>query len=234
MRFFGFYFVMIVAILGQKKQQTQKFLTDGTRIPVTEVVVTANPVVCIKTQDKDGYWAVQLGFGTKKNPSKPLTGHIKGANLEKAPLFLREIRLADAKVEELPKAGDMIKAEDVFKPGDMIEVTGISKGKGFAGGVKRYHFKGGPRTHGQSDRERAPGSIGQTTTPGRVYRGKRMAGKMGNEQVTVKNLKIVRISDGLLLIRGIVPGTRGSLLTIKKTGESKKFVPLIEKETKEK
>lgn len=218
---------MISAILGQKNQQSQKFQNDGTRIPVTEITVGDNPVVCIKTKDKDGYWAVQIGFGIKKNPSKPLLGHIKGAKLENAPLFLREISVLSVKEEELPKVGDLIKPEEVFKPGDLIEVTGVSKGKGFAGGVKRYHFKGGPRTHGQSDRERAPGSIGQTTTPGRVYRGKRMAGKMGNDTVTIKNLQIVGIGNGKLVIKGVVPGTKGSLLTIKKTGESKKYVPVI-------
>jgi len=219
---------MMSAILGQKKDQKQKFFVDGTRIPVTEIFAPDTPVVAIKSFERDGYWAVQLGFGIKKHANKSLNGHIKGANLENAPLFLREIRLQDVKSEELPKIGESIKAIDVLKPGDIIEVTGMSKGKGFAGGVKRYHFKGGPRTHGQSDRERAPGSIGQTTTPGRVYKGKRMAGRMGNEQVTVKNLQVVAISDKQVLIKGLVPGIRNGLLTIRKIGENKKFTPLVE------
>jgi large subunit ribosomal protein L3 len=223
---------MINAILGQKKNQTQKFLSDGRRIPVTEVIVMDNPVVSVKSQEKNGYTAVQLGYGTKKHPSKPLLGHIKGANLETAPLFMREIRVVDANVAELPKAGEFIKVMDVLKPGDLIAVTGMSKGKGFAGGVKRYHFRGGPATHGQSDRHRAPGSIGSGTTPGRVYKGKRMAGKMGNEQVTVKNLEVVGIDGEMLLIKGVVPGVRKGLIIIKKIGEDKKFVPLLETATK--
>ena len=120
-----------------------------------------------------------------------------------------------------------------MQPGDIIDVTGISKGKGFAGGVKRFHFKGGPRTHGQSDRERAPGSIGQTTTPGRVYKGKRMAGKMGHETVTVKNLMIVDVLPDSILVKGVVPGIPDSLLVIKKVGEKKKFVPMLREGTKE-
>jgi large subunit ribosomal protein L3 len=177
---------------------------------------------------------VQLGYGIKKHPSKPLLGHIKGANLETAPLFMREIRVIDANTEELPKPGEFVKVMDVLKPGDLIAVTGMSKGKGFAGGVKRYHFRGGPATHGQSDRHRAPGSIGSGTTPGRVYKGKRMAGKMGNEQVTVKNLAVVEVSDTSLLIKGVVPGVRKGLIMIKKIGEDKKFVPLLETVTKAK
>src|SRR5258706_11916072 len=103
----------------------------------------------------------------------------------------------------------------------------MSKGKGFAGGVKRHHFKGGPRTHGQSDRERAPGSIGQTTTPGRVYKGKRMAGKMGNDQVTLKNLEVIDVSDDTLLIKGLVPGISGTYLIIRKIGKNKKYVAMV-------
>ena len=106
---------------------------------------------------------------------------------------------------------------------------GVSKGKGFAGGVKRHHFKGGPKTHGQSDRHRAPGSIGQGTTPGRVYKGKRMAGKMGNEQVTVKNLQVLNVVDGILYIKGLVPGVKGGLLVVTKVGKNKKFTPLYKK-----
>lgn len=220
------------ALLGQKKNQTQKFLQDGRRIPVTEVIVADNAVVSIKTEEKNGYTSVQLGYGTKKKPTKAMLGHIKGANLEKAPLFVREIRIVDTK-EELPVAGAFLKLADVFKPGDLISVTGTSKGKGFAGGVKRYHFRGGPATHGQSDRHRAPGSIGSGTTPGRVYKGKRMAGKMGNETVTVKNLEVVGIDGEMLLIKGVVPGVRKGFLVIKKLGEGKHFVPLLETQKKE-
>lgn len=133
--------------------------------------------------------------------------------------------MADA--DAIPSVGDVIKASDIFKPGDVINVTGISKGKGYAGGVKRYHFKGGPRTHGQSDRERAPGSIGSTTTPGRVYKGKRMAGRMGHERITVKNLQVVFVDDNNILVKGLVPGGRNTLLMLKKVKDvDKKFVPL--------
>lgn len=217
---------MIHALIGQKKMQTQRFLSDGTRIPVTEIHLSSNPVIAIKTAVKDGYDAVQLGFGVKKHPTRQLMGHIKGANVKSAPQFLREVRMKDG--ADVPTAGDIVKASDVFKPGDLIDVIGISKGKGYAGGVKRYHFKGGPRTHGQSDRERAPGSIGQTTTPGRVYKGKKMAGRMGHERVTVKNLAVVAVLDDAIWIKGLVPGGKNNLVYIKKIGEIEKFVPLID------
>ncbi|MBI2074383.1 MAG: 50S ribosomal protein L3 [Candidatus Levybacteria bacterium] len=218
---------MINAIIGKKQSQSQRFLEDGTRIPVTEVYVPATPVVLIKNIDKDGYIALQLAHGTKKHPSKALLGHIRGANIKVAPRFLREVRLdSDSDLETLPKVGDILKASDVLKPGDIVDVVGVSKGKGYAGVVKRHHFKGGPRTHGQSDRERAPGSIGQTTTPGRVYKGKRMAGRMGQERVSVRNLKIVDVLDEKVVVKGLIPGSVNSLVMITKMGEDKKFVPL--------
>jgi large subunit ribosomal protein L3 len=217
---------MIHALIGQKKMQTQKFLTDGTRIPVTEITLSATPVISLKTFEKDGYDAVQVGIGARKHPTKALIGHSKGANVKSAPQFLREVRVVDT--ADMPNVGDMLKVADVFKPGDTVDVIGVSKGKGYAGGVKRYGFKGGPRTHGQSDRERAPGSIGQTTTPGRVYRGKRMAGHMGVDRVTVKNLSVVAVLDDAIWIKGLVPGGKDNLIYIKKVGENKKFIPLID------
>lgn len=198
---------MINTLLGEKIEQTQRFLTDGTRIPVTRIHIPNNAVTCVKTKEKNGYLAVQLLLGKNK----------------------REVRVD---LESMLKIGDKITAKQVFKAGDVVDVVGISKGKGFSGVVKRHHFKGGPRTHGQSDRERAPGSIGQTTTPGRVYKGKRMAGRMGHERVTVKNLRIVEISDDLLLVKGLVPGSRHTLLMIRKVSEDKKFVPLYKEEVK--
>lgn len=218
------------AFIGQKKDQSQAFLTDGTRIPVTIIATVAAPVVFVKTAEKDRYASVQLGMGIKKHPNKATIGHIRGAKLEKAPRFLREIRLMDSEVADAPKIGDMVKVTDVLKPGDIIDATGFSKGKGFAGGVKRYHFKGGPRTHGQSDRERAPGSIGQATTPGRVYKGKKMAGKMGAENVTVKNLEVMSVTETEVLVKGLVPGAKESLVMLTKRKESKKFVPLYKEE----
>lgn len=220
-------------ILGKKQTQTQTFLTDGTRVPVTVVEVKNNPVTLVKTLDKDGYIAVQLGYGMRKHANKASLGHTKkGASLDYAPYFLAEVRLDSAtKADELPRPGDSIPVASVLEAGDIVNVTGISKGRGFAGVVKRHHFRGGPRTHGQSDRERAPGSIGQTTTPGRVYKGKRMAGKMGNDKVTVRNLEVVDVTNDGVLIKGVVPGVRGGYVVIKKVGKNKKHVPVVKKES---
>ncbi|OGH23575.1 MAG: 50S ribosomal protein L3 [Candidatus Levybacteria bacterium RIFCSPLOWO2_01_FULL_38_13] len=210
-------------LLGQKIEQTQKFLEDGTRIPVTRLWVEGNIVIGVKTPDKHNYSAIQLGFGQKKRATKALLGNFKGASLKTAPKFIKEVRVDEGTLS----LGQKVKAEEVFKPGDIIDATGISKGKGYAGVVKRHHFKGGPRTHGQSDRERAPGSIGQTTTPGRVYKGKRMAGRMGHETVTIKNLEIVAVTEDEILVKGLVPGGKNSFIVLKKVGENKKFTPLF-------
>ncbi len=196
---------------------------EGKRVPVTKVLAGPCVVTQIKKENKDGYWAVQLGFDKRniKDLTKPLQGHLKGALKDKkAPRFLREIRFEK---EPLFKVGDVVKASDIFKVGDYIQVTAISKGKGFAGVVKRWHFSGGPRTHGQSDRERAPGSIGQTTTPGRVYKGKKMAGRMGGDKVTIKNLQVVSLDPekNEMDISGPIPGVTGGLLIIKKLSSGK-------------
>ncbi len=208
-------------ILGSKMEMSQTYV-DGSRVPVTKVLVTPSVVTQVKNIDRDGYWAIQIGFGEKKlkNITKQIKGHLK-AVLQKdskiAPRYLREVRM---KEEPKEKVGDTIKASDIFVSGDSIAVTGISKGKGFAGGVKRWHFSGGPKTHGQSDRQRAPGSIGQGTTPGRVYKGKHMAGRMGSEQKKIKGLSVVSIDNekNEILISGPVPGRNGSLLIIEKVG----------------
>lgn len=202
----------------------QKFLQDGTRIPVTEISVPDNAVAQVKTEEKEKYKAVQIGIGSKKNPTKPMIGHVKKANLTAVPTVIREVKVED---DEL-NAGDFISVGQVFKPGDVVNVSGTSKGKGFAGVVKRHNFRGGPKTHGQSDRLRAPGSIGQTTTPGRVYKGKRMAGRMGGEIVTLQNLKVVDIDEvnKKLYILGLIPGVKGSTVWITRAGEVKNFVPL--------
>jgi large subunit ribosomal protein L3 len=201
---------------------SQTFVEE-TRVPVTWVKIGPCVVTQIKKTEHDGYWAIQLGFGERKtkNVTKPLQGHLRGVIKEnKAPRFLREIRL-----EKEPefKVGDTISLDDVFKKGDEIAVTGTSKGKGFAGVVKRWRFAGGPRTHGQSDRHRAPGSIGQGTTPGRVYKGKHMAGRMGGARVTVKNLIIVDVDkeNGKIAVSGPVPGTPDGLLIVKKLASGK-------------
>lgn len=228
-------------ILGTKSHMGQAFTQKGIRVPVTVVKTGPNVVTQVKTKEKDRYEAVQLGFGTRKikNTTKPLLGHLKGAieapafaeasagrQNEIAPRFLRETRISE-NVEYKP--GDVVTPSEVLKPGDLVQVTGISKGKGFAGVVKRWGFAGGPKTHGQSDRLRAPGSIGRGTTPGRVVKGKKMAGRMGQESVTVKNLTILKVDEekGELWLSGPIPGARGSLLVVKKIGEDEKFEPVF-------
>jgi len=201
------------AILGRKLGMTQVFAANGEARGVT--VVEAGPcvVVQIKTQENDGYDAVQLGFGSRKRINDPQRGHMKRLGQFQ---YLREVRVDDPNVYEL---GQKLGAE-LFEEGEIVDVVGTSKGRGFAGGVKRHHFHGGPKTHGQSDRHRAPGSIGSGTTPGRVRKGLRMAGHMGDERVTVKNLKVFESNParGILLIEGAVPGGVNGLLRIRKTG----------------
>ena len=217
-------------IIGKKSYQSQGFLEDGTRVPLSAVVASNSFISQVKTADKEGYNSIQIAFGEKKKATKAVSGHSKKAGLEKTARFLKEIRVEDT--ADLT-AGTKIEVSEVLKPGDIVNVTGVSKGKGWAGVVKKWHFRGGPRTHGQSDRERAPGSIGQTTTPGRVYKGKKMAGKMGHQKSTVRNLEVIEVTaDGVILIRGLVPGHINGLVMVKKVGENKKFVPLY-KEVKE-
>jgi large subunit ribosomal protein L3 len=205
---------MLQGLIGKKVGMTQIFDDTGLAIPVTLIETGPCYVTQVRTRDQDGYSAVQLGYEEVK--PKRLTGgqlgHLKRNNLP--PLrFLREFREKDPEVEE----GNRISVSDVFSPGDTVDVVGVSKGKGFAGAVKRYHFRGGPKTHGQSDRERAPGSRGSGTTPGRVYKGARGPGHMGHEQVTVQNLSVVLVDSerNLLAVRGAIPGPRGGVVTIK-------------------
>jgi large subunit ribosomal protein L3 len=220
---------MIQALIGKKIDQKQKFLQNGKRIPVTEIAVLDNAVLQVKTIEKDLYAAAQLGIGVAKKPNKPVAGHVKKSGYAKVPAVIREVSLDKIADGDMPKAGDVIAVESVFKPGDIVNVTGISKGKGFAGVVKRHNFRGGPKTHGQSDRHRAPGAIGQGTTPGRVYRGKRMAGRMGSETVTLQNLTVVAVDsvNKILSVLGLVPGHKNSVLSIKRVGEVKNFVALL-------
>jgi large subunit ribosomal protein L3 len=204
------------AILGRKVGMTQIFDERGEMIPVTLVEAGPCYITQVKTEEKDGYTALQLGFGETKRLNKPQRGHLK----ELPPLrYLREVRVKDVRGYQ---AGQEFDAS-LFSVGDLVDVTGISKGKGFAGVMKRHGFRGGPATHGQSDRARAPGSIGGTTTPGRVFKGKRMAGRMGNERVTIQNLKVVLVDPGrnLLGVRGSLPGNRGGLVMVRKAVKSK-------------
>jgi len=204
---------MLKGLIGKKVGMTQIFDDAGVAIPVT--IIEAGPcyVTQVRLPERDGYSAVQLGFEEVK--PKRLTagqlGHLKRNNM--APLrFLREFREKDPSVKE----GDTITVDQVFSVGEHVDVIGTSKGKGFAGAVKRHHFRGGPKTHGQSDRQRAPGSRGSGTTPGRVFKGSRGAGHMGDDRVTVQNLSIVLV-DGernLLGVRGAVPGPKGGVIMI--------------------
>ncbi len=205
---------MIQALLGYKLGQSQAFDEAGKRIPVTEILAGPNWITEVENQEH--FKSIQLGFGTIKNLSKAEIGHLKKAGLEQKLRFLRSFTVSE--IAETEKPGSQIAVESVFAAGDTIRVTGTSKGKGFAGVVKRHNFRGGPRTHGQSDRERAPGSIGQTTTPGRVYKGKKMAGRMGNDTVTVRNLKVVAVDPTThhITIKGLVPGAINGLLIISK------------------
>lgn len=202
---------MITGILGRKLGMTQVFTEAGEAKPVTVIEAGPCTITQIRTKEKDGYEAVQLGYGAAKRLNRPERGHLKGL----APLrHLREVRVPS--VEEL-RVGQQVDV-GIFEPGELVDATGISKGKGFAGVVKRHHFRGGPKTHGQSDRWRAPGSSGAGTTPGRVLKGTRRAGHMGNERVTVKNLEVVGTDPerNLLLVNGSVPGAVGGLLLIRK------------------
>ncbi len=202
-------------ILGRKVGMTQLLTAKGTVVPVT--VIEAGPcfVTQIKTSEKDGYFAVQLGYQETKprRLTKGELGHIRrrNANLP-AVRILRELRMKSVTDYAV---GQKILA-DLFAAGEHVDVKGLSKGRGFQGGVKRHGFRGGPRTHGQSDRLRAPGASSAGTTPGRIYKGKHMAGHMGNASVTVSNLRVELVDPerNLLAVRGAVPGARGGLLVI--------------------
>jgi len=207
---------MIQRVIGRKLGMTQIFRDNGKAEAVTAIEAGPCLITQVKTEAKEGYNAVQLGFGHTKRLKSPQKGHLKELGQFK---YLREFRVDEA---EAIKVGEKVDVS-LFKAGDLVDVTGISKGKGFAGVVKRHHFAGGPKTHGQSDRHRAPGSIGSTTTPGRVLKGKRMAGHMGSDRVTVRHLEVCETDPArnLLLIKGAVPGAINGLLLIRKSGGRK-------------
>jgi large subunit ribosomal protein L3 len=203
----------MIGIVGRKVGMTQLLTSTGVVVPAT--IIEAGPcyVTQVKTQEQDGYTAIQLGFQETrpKRLTKGQLGHLRRNSLPVL-RFLREFRIKS--VDEY-KVGQKI-LTDLFAVGEQVDVMGISKGRGFQGGVKRHGFHGGPRTHGQSDRLRAPGASSSGTTPGRIYKGKRMAGHMGNVSVTVSNLKVVLVDPerNLLAVRGAVPGMKGGLLVI--------------------
>jgi len=209
---------MISAILGKKVGMTQVFKEDGTVVPVTVIQCGPCVVMQVKTQEKEGYNAIQLGFEDKplKRATKPEIGHAKKANTTPKK-FVREVQW-DGEGDYKP--GQQITVE-VLEGIERVDVTGISKGRGFAGVVKRHGFAGGPKTHGQSDRHRAPGSIGQSSFPSRVFKGMRMAGHMGNEKCTVRNLELVKIDKekNCILVKGAVPGPNGGYVVVRKTNK---------------
>ncbi len=226
-----FCFYMKGFILGKKITQIQGFTEGEKRIPITVIDSNECYLVDVKIPSISGYFAVKLGIGWKKTIKKPVQGELEKAGIKTPLAFLKEIRLEDYQdkikvIEENNKKGIIVNEKKIFigekvdpsiffQKGEKVDVSGISKGKGFQGVVGRHNFAGGPRTHGQSDRERAPGSIGQTTTPGRVYKGKRMAGHAGMRRVTIRNLSIFKIEGNKIYLKGLVPGKTGQWLEIK-------------------
>ncbi len=205
-------------ILGKKLGMTRIFSETGDAIPVTVIEAGPCPVVAKKTQEKHGYSAYQVGFGKRRKSrlNKPIAGQFAKVKVEPTQ-YLREVRYDESELD----VGTVLSV-DAFKVGERVDVTGISRGLGFAGTMKRHHFSGANKTHGQSDRWRAPGSIGQSSYPSRVFKGMRMAGRMGKEKVTVVNLEIVQIieKENLMLVKGAVPGNKGSLVKVRTTNRA--------------
>lgn len=203
------------SIYGFKQGQSQDHDSKGIRVPLTWVKIEPATILTTKTIEKNKYSAIQIALGHKKNTNKSVSGTFKNLTEKISPLFIRELRLSE---NETKNVGEKLQAGDVLNAGDKVNVTGISKGKGFAGVMKRHGFHGGPKTHGQSNRPRHAGSIGATTTPGRVFKGKKMAGHMGVDQKTIRNLEVFKVvpEENLVLIRGLVPGNKGGLIKITK------------------
>ncbi|WP_330925170.1 50S ribosomal protein L3 [Candidatus Sororendozoicomonas aggregata] len=205
---------MTIGLVGKKCGMTRIFTEDGVSVPVTVIEIESNRVAQVKTEETDGYNAIQVTIGAKKGSrvNKPAAGHFAKAGVE-AGRGLWEFR-TDAKAQYKP--GDVI-GVDLFEAGQKVDVTGRSKGKGFQGAVKRWNFRMQDATHGNSLSHRAPGSIGQCQTPGRVFKGKKMAGHMGAEKKTVQSLELVRVDAerGLLLVKGAVPGAAGADVIVK-------------------
>ena len=201
---------MSIGLLGRKVGMTQVFAEDGTIVPVSVVAVEPNTVTGLRTTERDGYTAVQVGAGTARKLTKPRLGQLKDLPRVKD---AREFRVDDVSDYEVGQTLDV----SLFEAGEKVDVTGVSKGKGFSGTIKRHHFRRGPETHG-SDSHRAPGSIGGGTTPGKVFKGTGMAGRMGNDRITVKKATIVRVDAerALLLVKGPVPGARNALVMVRK------------------
>lgn len=206
---------MTIGLLGRKIGMTRVFTADGISVPVSVVEVHPNRISQIKTAENDGYCAVQLTGGTKKasKVNKAMTGHFAKAEIEAGDMQVEFHVNSDSEF----KLGQVISVADVFSAGQHVDVSGVSKGKGFAGTVKRYNFRTQDATHGNSRSHRVPGSIGQNQTPGRVFKGKKMAGHMGNVRCTVQTLELVRVDAerNLLLIKGAIPGAPGTRIEVK-------------------
>ena len=231
---------MINTLLGTKQNMSSAYDKFGRQIPVTYIVADTNVVVGLKEN------RVVLGFGKKKKAKKTENIFVKAIGY--SPKFIKEI--TQSTPPTTPQTSEQISQQStntisigdkinvsIFTAGDLVKVTGITRGKGFAGSVKRWGFAGGPKTHGQSDRHRAPGSIGAGTTPGRVYKGKKMAGHMGNTQLTVTNLEVVEVNlnKNLILVKGSIPGAKNGVLIIEKTGRAKMAkAPEVQKVLEEK
>ena len=207
---------MKIGLVGRKRGMTRVFTEEGDSVPVTVIEVDPNRVTQVKNDDTDGYRSIQVTFGKRRASlvSKPVAGHFARAGVE-AGEGLWELRLPEGADDEI-ETGSELNVE-MFEAGEMVDVTGTSKGKGFAGGVKRHNFRMQDATHGNSLAHRAPGSIGQCQTPGRVFKGKKMAGHMGDERVTTQNLEVVRVDAerNLLLIKGAVPGAAGGAVMVR-------------------
>jgi large subunit ribosomal protein L3 len=206
---------MSIGLIGRKVGMTQVFQDDGTMVAVSVLAVEPNTVTRLRTSERDGYVAVQLGIEGSRRLSKPEAGQLKDLPKDAGrPATVREFRVESA---DDYTVGQRLNVAELFAAGDVVDVTGVSKGKGFAGHIKRHNFARGPKTHG-SDHHREPGSIGPGTTPGRVYKGLKMAGHMGDDTVTIKKVRVVRTDPdrNLLLVKGSLPGARGSLILVKK------------------
>ena len=214
---------MAIGLIGHKRGMTRVFTEDGASIPVTVIEVAPNRVTQVKSEDRDGYRAIQVTHGEKraKLVGKPLAGHFAKAGVE-AGQGLVEFRMDGEEGGDLDVGGEL--KVDLFEAGQKVDVTGITKGKGFAGTVKRHNFRMQDATHGNSLSHRAPGSIGQCQTPGRVFKGKKMAGQMGNARQTIQNLEVVRVDAdrNLLLIRGAVPGASGGTVMVRPASKTRK------------
>ena len=208
----------IHGIIGKKIGTTQMFREDGRADAVTVIQAGPCTVTQVKTEESDGYVGVQLGYESAKSLNRPRAGHLK--NVDGNFRVLREFGVDDASEVELGQEIDV----SLFAAGDLIDATADSRGRGFQGGVKRYNFRGGPKTHGQSDRHRAPGSVGAGSTPGKVIKGLRMAGHMGSQRVTVRKLEVVEADTdrNLIFIKGAVPGSRNSVVMLKRAGARKR------------